>query len=461
MTEANNHNVKNLLNKHESDMWRCVRCSLCKFPPLAQIWSAKFSSACCSMDFGVFHAWSGGGKIAMAFSLQKNRISEITDEMRDAILQCTLCGACDVACKGNTNIEVLDILYDLRRFLVETKGPHPSHEKYINYAIKSHNVYDEDHQKRQEWINNSKAKSDPSSKTLFFTGCTSAYRQQSIVKASVEILNSTGYTFQLSKDEHCCGSPIYRAGMPHKAKKFFEYNLELFEKLGIEEVITACPGCYSMLKSEYPKLLDEKHYNIWEFIKIRHMTEVIEDLFKQKRIELTDKPKDKIIVSYHDPCHLGREGEPFVPDWKGIKRKIFNQVIILDPPKKFKYGKEGIYDPPRNILQNLKNHIEFVEMYRIQEYAYCCGAGAGVKSAFPEMALNSASNRLDEAEEILNQKFKELYKNNLPSNESDYKILVSSCPFCKTNFEDAIKLTGKKIKYMDINELLLERMKSG
>ncbi|MFX0100628.1 MAG: (Fe-S)-binding protein [Candidatus Hodarchaeota archaeon] len=439
---------KELLKVHEDDMWRCARCSLCKFPPLAQIKSSKFYSVCCSIDYGNFHPWSGGGKLIMGFSLLSDRIKKISENMRDAILQCTLCGACDVSCKYSTDIELEEIIFDLRRYMVEKIGPHPIHKKYADVAGEFHNPYGEPHEKRQDWIKNTNVKEKPDSKTLFFTGCTAAYRQQEIAEASVEILNKINYDFQLSKEEFCCASPIYRSGQIEAAKEYFEHNIELFNKMGVEEVVTACPGCYAMFVAEYPKHLTEEHFKMWESIKFLHMTKVIEQSVRQKKIQFKEM-ENKPIVTYHDPCHLGRGAEPWVPEWKGIKKKVYNQVTIFDPPKKYRRGAGGIYDEPRTIFDRMNNTIQFVEMLRINEYAYCCGSGGGVKAGYPEMAIHAVTERLEEAEHVLNE---------ASADDKLEKILVSACPFCKTNFEDGLKATGKNIKYMDINQLVLEWM---
>ena len=66
------------------------------------------------------------------------------------------------------------------------------------------------------------------------------------------------------------------------------------------------------------------------------------------------------------------------------------------------------------------------------------------------MAMNSVKERLEEVEYVLNE---------ASNDENTEKMLVSACPFCKTNFEDGLTATGKKIKYIDINQLVWERMK--
>jgi Fe-S oxidoreductase len=74
------------------------------------------------------------------------------------------------------------------------------------------------------------------------------------------------------------------------------------------------------------------------------------------------------------------------------------------------------------------------------------------------MALGASMERLEEAENVLKTKAKELAN----SNECvDEIIVVSACPFCKTNFEDGINKAGKDIRYMDINQLVNERIKRG
>ena len=161
---------KNLLEKHVDDMWKCAHCSLCKYPPLANVRSARFSQVCCSMDYGMFHAWSGGGKLNMGLSLLEGRVTEITDEMRDAIMQCTLCGACDVSCKYSTDMEVFEAIFALRRYVVEKIGPHPIQAKFAEKADEFHNPYGDPHENRQAWINDTNAKGNSESKTLFFTG---------------------------------------------------------------------------------------------------------------------------------------------------------------------------------------------------------------------------------------------------------------------------------------------------
>jgi Fe-S oxidoreductase len=60
--------------------------------------------------------------------------------------------------------------------------------------------------------------------------------------------------------------------------------------------------------------------------------------------------------------------------------------------------------------------------------------GGGVKSSYPELAQATAAIRLEHARAV------------------NADILVSACPFCKTNLSDANK--GQVAKVLDIVELV-------
>jgi len=75
-------------------------------------------------------------------------------------------------------------------------------------------------------------------------------------------------------------------------------------------------------------------------------------------------------------------------------------------------------------------------MERIREYSWCCGAGGGLKSAFPDVAIWSAGERIAEAK------------------ETGAGALVTACPWCEMNLRDAIESQGSAISCHDVVELI-------
>jgi len=156
---------------------RCVRCSVCKWIPQVQIKSQKYASACPAIDIYNYHPYSGGGKIILALAYEMGRIKP-TEELRDIVYKCTVCGNCAVACKYMNTLEPLEIMMKLREKLVgEGCGPMPQQQAYIEAIKKVNNPYNEPHQKRTDWIPND-LNLDPNAKLLYYVGCTSSYRRK-------------------------------------------------------------------------------------------------------------------------------------------------------------------------------------------------------------------------------------------------------------------------------------------
>ena len=109
---------------------------------------------------------------------------------------------------------------------------------------------------------------------------------------------------------------------------------------------------------------------------------------------------------------------------------------MVNPPLERRRGTNGIYQPPRDILNSIPG-VELVEMPRMRENAFCCGAGRGTKEAFPEFASWAAEQRLTEVKEV------------------GAEAIVSACPWCKDNFTKVANNNGESLKVVDISELIL------
>jgi len=422
------------LQDYRNDMQRCSRCSLCKWPPLAQIKSWRFSNVCPSMVWGNFHAYSAGGRLIAALALLDGRI-EYTDKLVDIVYQCQMDGACDVSCKVTRDLEPLEAMLALRAKCVEDGQLLPAHMVMVESLRSDDNVLSQPKAERGKWAAGLDVKDIAREKAdvLYFAGCRHSFDQdlRQTARGVVTLLERAGVDVGISgREETCCGGRAYETGYLGEFIKYAEHNIETWNGAGVSTVVTSCSDCYGTFKFHYPKIGKAMNFEVL------HITQYLDLLIKGGKI----KPIKKVPlqVTYHDPCHLGRLSEPYLP-WVGVERKVLGQIVIKDPPKEFRRGTNGIYEPPRAVLKSIPG-IELVEMERIKEYAWCCGAGGGVKEAYPDFALWTAKERIEEAK------------------ATGAEALVTACPWCERNFKDALEQNRDKMKLYDIVELLLEAL---
>jgi Fe-S oxidoreductase len=237
----------------------------------------------------------------------------------------------------------------------------------------------------------------------------------------VSLLKKAGVDVGVAKTiELCCGGRSYEMGYKDAALDQAKLNVARLKESGAKELVTGCAHCYQYFKVLYPKLgLDAG-------VKVTHMTEKLAELMQQGKL----RPKNEVnmTVTYHDPCHLGRLSEPWI-EWKGVQR--MRHMRVYDPPRTLRRGTYGVYEQPREILASIPG-VNLVEMDRIKEYAWCCGAGGGVRETNPEFAAWTANERLQEAE------------------STGAEALVTACPHCARNLAG----NGSDLKVYDIVEIL-------
>ena len=214
---------------------------------------------------------------------------------------------------------------------------------------------------------------------LYFRGCTAREKETSIQKATEKLLDIAGVDYHILEDEKCCGSVLLRTGFFNEAQRQIEKNTEVLKG---EKIITSCAGCYKTLKDDY------------EGLDVIHISQLLDELIRDGKLNLE---KGELDVTYHDSCHLARHME--------------------------------VFDEPRNVIGALAN---LVEMENNRENSLCCGAGGGVKSAYPEIATQMAKTRIDQAM------------------DTGCKTLVTACPFCKLN------LSNDELEVLDLTEFLVK-----
>ena len=314
---------------------------------------------------------------------------EITPAVVQAAFECTLCGNCDRWCSLKNTEHTRAFREYLLKHGVEPMKEHASIATSIrNYG----NPWFQPRSARNRWtkgLNVPKA-APGQQEVLFFAGCTSAVTKplnRSLV-ASAKLLQKAGVKFAtMGQDEPCCGSTLQRVGQTEAFEELEKENLKKFKAMGIKKIVTACPGCYTTLKKTVEKA--------GAGIEVTHIAQEIAHQVKNGNLKLK---KSSERVTYHDPCHLGRLG--------------------------------GVFEEPREIVSSVAN---LVEMPNNRYESRCCGAGAGLQSAFPKLSRDLAAKRIAEAK------------------ATGATTLVTCCPFCETQLR-----TVPGIKVADLLEFLLD-----
>jgi heterodisulfide reductase subunit D len=231
---------------------------------------------------------------------------------------------------------------------------------------------------------------------LYFVGCTASYdiNVKEVGINTVNIFNALGLKFGiLGKLEKCCGSVLLRIG-DHEFERLAAENIRMFNSLNVKMLVTSCSGCFKTIKEDYVRVGKLN-------MEVLHTAELMCRLLEEKKLIL--KNEVPAMVTYHDPCHLGRHS--------------------------------NVYDAPRKVLNAIPG-LEFREMDRIREFSRCCGAGGGLKAGFSDIQNLMAQKRVDDAE------------------KTGAERLVSCCPFCYQGLQIGINAVDSQIKMTDITELI-------
>ncbi len=417
------------LEDFAAEMDRCSQCSYCKWIPFDQVKSWRFAKNCPSIAYHNFNSYSARGRYAVGRSLIKGQ-SGYSNTVRNIVYTCLTCGACDVSCKVcRYNLEPLEMVRELKFKLVEAGQGLDEHRAIINSLNEEGNTMQQPRTGRGAWADDLDVPrlSSHKAEVVFHAGCRSSYDpdSQKSARAAVLLLKNAGVDVGImGEHEMCCAGRVYAMGYRDEFTRFAQANMTAWAKAGVKTVVTSCADGYHAFKRLYPQVGAQ--------VEVFHTVEFIDRLIKEGK--LTFRSEIPLTVTYHDPCHLGRQGEPYVP-WNGVEKKIKSQIIVYEPKKPRYNGAWGVYDPPRDILRSIPG-VELMEMERIREYSWCCGAGGGVREAYPEYSNWIATERIAEAK------------------ATGAEALVSACPWCKRNFMDAISGQEDTMKVYDLVELV-------
>ncbi len=390
--------------KHMLDFYTCADCGRCSDRCPANAVGRPLSPRFISIkgrDYAFKHypiLGSNGGE-------SKPLIGDIYSE--DEIWSCTTCGACEQECP--LGIEYIDKMVDLRRGMVDEGMVPQSLQKPMGALEKRGNPWGKMERKRAEWTKElgedfpvkilAKGKS---AETLYFVDSISCFddRMQEIARATAKILHGAGIDFGiLGQAEKDSGHEVRRFGEEMLFQDLKNQNTEAILNSGVKNIVTADPHAYNALKKDYKDLPP-----------VEHISQTIVKNVNSGKIRLKPVEDTGKLYVYHDPCYLGRHN--------------------------------SLYDDPRAALDAIP-HLKRIEMEgNCRDRSFCCGGGGLMLFYEPEEEQRMGVLRVKMAK------------------EAGANVIVTACPFCLVNIEDAIKVAGLEgeMEAIDLCELIAGQM---
>jgi len=384
--------------KHMLDFYACADCGRCSDQcpanAVGRPLSPRFISIKCR-DYA-YQSYPLWGKKTESRTL----IGHVLEE--DEIWSCTTCGACEEECP--LMIEYIDKIVDLRRYMVEQGLVPQSLQKPLGAIEKRGNPYGKMEKKRAEWTAGLAPdapvkilQKKTTAETLYFVDSITSYddRIQQIAQATARVLAAAQVDFGiLGPEERDSGHEVRRFGEEMLFLDLKDRNTEAILNAGVANIVTSDPHAMNALKHDYTGIPA-----------VEHISQTIARELKSGKIKLKAVEDPAAVYTYHDPCYLGRHN--------------------------------GIYDIPRDVIDAIPG-IRRVDMQKCRDRSFCCGGGGLMLYYEPIEETRMGKLRVEMAK------------------SAGATVIVTACPFCMVNIEDAIKTSGLEgqMQVIDIVELI-------
>ncbi len=396
-------NFEDFTWKHMLDFYSCADCGRCSDQCPANAVGRPLSPRFLGLkarDYAFQH-YGMFGKTGNRKALVGSVYSE------DEIWSCTTCGACEEECP--LLVEYIDKIVDLRRGLIDDGNVPQSLQKPLKALESRGNPYGKLEKKRADW---SAAKDfQPTCRvrtlekngasTLYFVDSITSYddRLQSIARSTARILENAHENFGiLGSAERDSGHEVRRFGEETLFMALRDHNTDVIRTSGVKRIVTSDPHALNALKHDYRNVPP-----------VEHISQLLAHEVRAENIRFKPVENAADVYTYHDPCYLGRH----------------NQV----------------YDDPRLVLDAIPE-LKRVEMARCRDRSFCCGGGGLMLFYEPKEEQRMGVKRVQMAA------------------AAGANVIVTACPFCMVNMEDAIKVAGLegKMTAIDLAELAERQM---
>lgn len=341
----------------------------------------------------------GGDAVSVPAEQVLERISA------EELWACTSCRACDDICP--VNIEILDKILDMRRYLTLMESNFPSELGQAFRGMEnSSNPWGMGQSDRAEWASDLEGVrvigpgDEFDAEYLYWVGCAGSFddKNRKVARAMAQLMQRAGVDFAiLGPAEGCTGDSARRSGNEYLFQMLAAQNIETLDAMGVRKIVTQCPHCFNTMANEYPQLGGR-----YEVI---HHSQFLEWLIDRGRLDLTGAELAERVV-YHDSCYLGRHND--------------------------------VYLAPRRVLGAIGG-IEVVEAPRNGTKGMCCGAGGA------RMWMEEEGAKVNDA------RARELIATGADR-------VATACPFCYIMMDDGVKAAvgDEEVQVADISMHVLE-----
>jgi len=342
--------------------------------------------------------------------LREGMIEEVLAS--DSLMSCVACYACMAKCPRDLHLtEALLPLVKEQVFLRLPDVPAELQDALMN-TLRYGNPMGESPRKRAAWTRDCEVpirilKDDPRPvDVLWFVECYPSYhpRGQDCSRATARVLHALGIDFAiLGNEEKCAGECARLTGESGLFDTLREYNVALFDKYAFNRLVTGGAHAYDAFVHLYPR------FGLTH--PVEHTTGLLAGYLDELRPLMTRKLD--YTVTYHDACCLGRHND--------------------------------LYEEPRRVLEAIPG-VRLVEMTHNRVNSICCGGGGG------GMWLDTYY-KAKGYERLSDRRVTEAYN-------AGADVLVSSCPYEISRFEDSAKVVGngRPLLVRDLMELVAEAM---
>ncbi len=305
---------------------------------------------------------------------------------KEVLWSCTTCAACITECP--VLIEHIDTIVEIRRHLVIEGLIDAELQDALTNLGRYGNSFGQSPRKRAQWTEGLEPPVKDATREpveyLWFVGDYASYYPSlaELTAKTARVFQKAGVDFGVMyKGENHAGNDVRRVGEEGLFEMLAEKNLKALERCQYQAIVTTDPHTYNTLLNEYPFAEPQI---------VLHYSELLLKLIKEGKLNFNNPLN--ALVTYHDPCYLGRYND--------------------------------IYDAPRQVIR--ATGCELVEMPRSRDLALCCGAGGGrIWMEEGKVDERPSENRIQEAASL-----------------AGVQYFVIACPKDYTMYQDAVKTTG-------------------